>query len=238
MQYACGMSRETAHLTRAAAMVVFLLLLANPVAAQTPTPTPAPIPQPIAPLKVAPIPRFVVDFRSGFASLGSDTITASSLGVIASDMPGKALTAVVGAHVYLFREGRLKLGVGAEAVRGSGSNQRVDAAGKASGPVIRRRLEGVSGQISLNFGRGRGWSYITVGGGPTKFESYLDDAKPTRAGDTTLNYGGGARWFIKTHLAFTVDLRFYVTRPATASLDGVARGRRRVTLLSAGISLK
>jgi hypothetical protein len=158
--------------------------------------------------------------------------------VASEDMPSRAKTVVAGAHVYLLRKGGFKLGVGAEAIRGVSSNQHLDPTGKEVGPIIRRRLEGMSGQLSLNFGKGKGWSYITAGGGPMKFESYLDDAKPTRAGTTTLNYGGGARWFARGHLAFTVDLRFYLIRPATATFDAPPRIRKRVTLLSAGISLK
>jgi hypothetical protein len=234
------MSRETVRLIRTAALLapIIVLLLASPAAAQVPTPTPSVTPAPVAPLKVAPLPIIVLDARVGFSSLGSDTTTAAGLGQAVEDMPSRAKTLVVGAHLYPLRKGGLKLGVGAEVIRGVSSNQRLDSTGKEVGPIIRRKLEGMSGQLSLNFGKGKGWSYITVGGGPMKFESYLDDAKPTRAGATTLNYGGGARWFTAGHLAFTVDVRFYLTRPATATFDAVARARRRVTLLSAGISVK
>ncbi len=244
MQYACGMSRETVRLIRTVAVLapIVILLLVSPVTAQvatpTPTPTPTPAVQAVEPLKVAPLPYFVLDLRGGFASLGSDTTTAAALGVVAEDMPSRAKTVIVGAHLYPFRRGGFKLGIGAEAIRGVSSNQRLDSAGKGTGPVIRRRLEGFSGQFSLNFGKGKGWSYVTVGGGPMKFESYLDQAKPTRAGTTTLNYGGGARWFTSGRLAVTVDLRFYLTRPADATFDAAGRVRKRVTLLSAGISLK
>lgn len=224
------------RLTRAAGAVL-VLLMAHPVAAQT-TPAPTPPSLPIAPMKAPSLPWLVLDVRGGFASLGSDALTAAGLGVAAPDMPGRTRTAVGGVHLHLLRRGGLKIGVGAEYLLGTGSNQRLDPAGKPTGPVIRRRLEGPSGQISLNFGRGPSGSYITVGGGPMKFESYLDDARPTRAGTTTFNYGGGARWSMARHLAFSVDLRFYLTKPATASFDAMARGRRRVTLLSAGISLK
>ncbi len=219
---------------------LIVLLLVRPVAAQVPTPaaTPAPTPTPVAPLRVAPLPWFVIDVRGGFASLGSDTATAADLGVSADDMPTRAKTILAGAHLYLIRQGGFKLGVGAEAVRGVASGQRLDSTGQGTGPVIRRRLEGLSGQLSLNFGKGKGWSYITAGGGPMKYESYLNDAKPTRAGTTTLNWGGGARWFASRHLALTVDLRFYLIRPALATFDAPSRSRKRVTLLSAGISLK
>jgi hypothetical protein len=35
-----------------------------------------------------------------------------------------------------------------------------------------------------------------------------------------------------------VDLRFYQTRPAVATVDAPARVRKKVTLLSVGFSLK
>lgn len=226
------MSRVNARLTWVVAMAAGLTLWTSPAAAQDPV-APA-----VAAPRVIPLPWLVVDIRGGLASLGEDATTAASLGVAAADLAGRARTAVVGAHVYPVRRGKLKLGLGAEMLLGTRSFQRVDTAGTAVGLPIRRRFEAASGQLSLNFGRGRGWSYITVGAGPARFESYLGDAKPTRAGTTTLNYGGGARWFTRNHLAFTLDLRFYLTRPATATFDAPARERQRVTLISAGISLK
>ena len=230
---------------RALAAIICVGLLAAPAAAQVPTPTPTPTPSPtptptpiVTPVKPAPLPVFALDVRAGFASLGQDTTTAASVGVTPSDMPGRARTFVIGANLYVLRHGGFKLGLGAEAIRGVSSNRRLDATGNDTGPVIRRRLEGFSGQLSVNFGKGKGWSYITVGGGPMKFETYLDEAKPTRAGETTLNYGGGAKWSFKSHLAFNLDLRMYLTRPAVATFDAPARARKRITLLSAGISIK
>ncbi len=226
------MSFETLRVPPAVRVAAVLVLLAVPAAAQTPTPPP------VTPLKVPAIPWLVIDARGGFSSAGRDTTTASGLGVAPADMPGRLRTAVVGAHVYPLRRGGLKIGLGAEMLVGTGSSQKKDAAGDAVGPTIRRRLNSVSGQISLNFGKGSGWSYITVGSGPLKFESYLDDAEPDGEAMTTLNYGGGARWFARSHLAFTVDLRFYLTRPANPTTATAGRARQRLLLLSAGISLK
>lgn len=209
----------------------------GPPPSQPPAPAPTPAPQ-VEPLREAPLPVLALDLRAGFASLGSDTTTAAGLGVASGDLPSRAKTVVVGAHLYLKRSGGFKISIGAEAIRGTASNQRLDSTGNETGPVIRRRLEGFSGQLSLNFGKGKGWSYLTVGGGPMKFESYLDEAKPTRAADTTLNYGGGARWSFKSHLALNIDLRLYLLRPAVATFDAPARARKRIALLSAGISLK
>ena len=39
----------------------------------------------------------------------------------------------------------------------------------------------------------------------------------------TVNYGGGARWFIKNHLAFSLDVRFYEIQPGTP--DSPAAGQ-------------
>ncbi len=33
----------------------------------------------------------------------------------------------------------------------------------------------------------------------------------------TVNYGGGARWFIKHHLAFSLDVRVYEIQPGSPS---------------------
>jgi hypothetical protein len=223
------------------ASIVFLLVAASASAQVLTPPPPQPTPTPtptVEPLKQKPLPVIVIDARGGFAGLGQDPTTAADVGVLATDMSGKARTFVVGAHLYLFREGGFKLGIGAEAIRGVAANQALDSTGNKVGPIIRRRLEGLSGQLSLNFGKGKGWSYITAGGGPMKFETYLDDAKPTRAGETTLNYGGGARWSFASHLAFNLDLRMYLTRPVEATLDGARRARKRIALLSAGISIK
>ena len=38
----------------------------------------------------------------------------------------------------------------------------------------------------------------------------------------TINYGGGARWFTKTHLAFSFDVRFYAINPGTRLQTGYA----------------
>ena len=43
----------------------------------------------------------------------------------------------------------------------------------------------------------------------------------------TINYGGGARWFAKAHVAFSFDVRFYAINPGPAFLDfRAARARR------------
>jgi hypothetical protein len=96
----------------------------------------------------------------------------------------------------------------------------------------------------LNFGHSEGWSYLSGGIGWAKVTNAVvletagsttgDAIEQTRA----INYGGGARWFMKRHVAFSVDVRWYAIspRPATATDPGHARLRRMV--LSAGVSFK
>ena len=54
----------------------------------------------------------------------------------------------------------------------------------------------------------------------------------------TINYGGGARWFAKPHLAFSFDVRFYAINPSAP--NGALPGSPRMTLMiiGAGISVK
>jgi hypothetical protein len=96
-------------------------------------------------------------------------------------------------------------------------------------------------QFSLNFGNGHGWSYISGGIGqstwaltPAGQEGFPPDSEPLK----TINYGVGARWFMKDHLAFSFDVRFYVIDPSTPYAGFPASPRLRQTVFSAGISLK
>lgn len=218
------------------AMFVLCPAFTVPAAAQTPPPQPA-VPV-IAPVPEKPIPWVVVDARGAYPALGLDEVTAAGLRVSTGDLPGRARTLVVGAHVYPLRRGFWKVGLGGELLMGSGSSQKKSATGAAAGPVVHRRLNSVSAQVSLNFGRGAGWSYLTAGTGPFKFESYLDDATPDGVGASTLNFGGGARWFNWDHVAFTVDLRFYLTKPSNPTAATAGRERARIVLFSAGVSVK
>jgi hypothetical protein len=54
----------------------------------------------------------------------------------------------------------------------------------------------------------------------------------------TLNYGGGARWFIKPHVAFSLDVRFYAVSAGTPVGDLPAGPRTTLVVIGAGISLK
>jgi hypothetical protein len=190
------------------------------------------------PLK--PIPRFVIDCRGFLTTLGADVVTATDLGVATTDLPSRAVGGALGADLYLVRTGPFMLGVGAEGLLGRGRRQSKDASGQPTGSVIERRLRGVAGTLSLNFGHRDGWSYVSAGGGPLRFETFTSTQPPTEAPlrETALNFGAGARWFKKGHWAFCFDVRLYYTRNAPATLTAPGRDKKRLLVLSAGIAIR
>jgi hypothetical protein len=98
----------------------------------------------------------------------------------------------------------------------------------------------LSPQVSLNFGSRDGWSYLSAGLGLASFTTERKDAPVADADSRTraLNYGGGARWFAREHLAFCFDLRFYKVNPQDAAPGRPGYGGRRIMTFSAGISIK
>jgi hypothetical protein len=92
----------------------------------------------------------------------------------------------------------------------------------------------------LNFGSGSGWSYLSAGLGQTTLylaPEDMVDYPPNSDKLKTFNYGGGARWFIKPHLAFSFDVRFYVISPGFVYIFP-ASPRMRLLIIGAGISVK
>ena len=208
---------------------------------------------PAAPKPARRIPVAVLDARGTFARLGQDVLTAAGLSTPVTTLPAKGFGLAGGAHIYPLRGRSVAFGVGGEAVLARRSNAVKDATtNKPTGPVFNRRLRGISGQASLNFGHTMGWSYLTVGLGPMSFESYKTLTSTTATSTTTststpildglrpmtLNFGGGARWFNFDHLAFTVDVRFYRTRAALATPNTAVRGNKTVLVMSAGFAMK
>ena len=185
-----------------------------------------------------PIPRFAADVRGFYSSLGQDPVTAENLGVDSIAFPHRGPGGSIDAHLYVLRSRTFAIGIGAEFMAQRGSAQIKDATGAVEA-TIHQRIKGVAPQISLNFGPRDGWSYLTGGMGPLTFATYLDtppSEKPTSK--STINLGGGARWFFSNHLAFTVDARFYLTKPETQTASYPGRQRSRLLVLSAGIGIR
>jgi hypothetical protein len=213
-----------------AALAAGLLTVATPAWAQTAAP--------LLPAAPGPIPRAVVDLRASMAMLGQDAVTATGLGLTAGQLGSRGFGGTAGVHVYPLRTGGFALGLGGDALIALSQSQPLDSDKKASGSPIRRRLSSAAFQVSGNFGHRHGWSYLTVGMGPTAFETYRSTDLRDGLAPATLNYGGGARWFRWGHAAFTADIRFYATKPAPATAHTAGRARQKVVVLSAGVSFR
>lgn len=206
---------------------LFCLAIASPVAAQPK--------EPIGP--------FVIDLRGALGRHKAEPSVATDLGVTAANLPTRTLGLVGGVHVYPIRR-KVSLGLGGNVafVRGS---RALDIAVQGEqqpmqGPTVRRHFTTFSPEVSLNFGHRNGWSYIS-GGMLGRSKLYLDreDAPATSTPyRSTINYGGGARWFTTNHVAFSVDFRWYSVDEQAAAAGLVAQPRTTLLILSGGISFK
>jgi hypothetical protein len=199
---------------------------------------------PAAAQQKEPIPIFAADLRGMFSRHKVEPDIAKGLEVDNANLPVRSLGLAGGAHVYPWHSRKVTLGFGGNVVVARGSRALdivVDGVEQpAKGPTVRRYFTAFSPEISLNFGHRNGWSYIS-GGMFGRSKLYLDRAdKPATDAPfrKTLNYGGGARWFIADHVAFAVDFRWYsvAEQPPTAGV--VFQPRTTLLVLSGGISIK
>lgn len=217
-------------------VLTLVLLGAAPASAQDPAPQPPP-------LQDEPIGWFVVDARGVMANFKPSNLIAPNVGLTEdTDLPGRGFGLSVGAHVYPLRRQRFAIGVGAEMLlRARGSKtQPAESETGPDGPTVVTRMTAFSPQVSLNFGKRTGWSYVSIGKGPAALVTeFADDPFPDAdTNPSGLNYGGGARWFAKNHLAFTFDVRFYKVGAQAATATRPAYPAVTVTVLSAGISVR
>lgn len=210
------------------------LFLPATVKAQDPAPTLPPIDDRIA--------SFVVDARITIPRFKGSATVADSLGVTQEDLPGRGLGLIVGAHGYPVRVRSFALGIGGEIMLRARASTTIEPAVKdgPDGPTIVTRMSSISPQVSMNFGRRNGYSYLTGGYGLGSFTTELDD---TPVGDAetrpkVLNYGAGARWFTRKHLAFALDLRFYKMGAQEAATERPAYPASTTMVFSAGMSTR
>jgi hypothetical protein len=183
---------------------------------------------------------FAVDVHMSIPAFPTDSQQlADSRALKVAELPGRGLGGQVGAHYYLPAWGALTVGLGAEVMIARATSTPADpSSGLRS---VEERLVTASPQLSFNFGSGHGWSYLSGGIGravwsihETGLEASEADVEPL----TTVNYGGGARWFIKKHLAFSLDVRFYEIREGTPIPPLPGSPRTTLFVIAAGISLK
>jgi hypothetical protein len=188
-----------------------------------------------------PIGRYVADARVDFPKFKQDPNIASGIGATALNLPTRAFGFVVGAHWLPLRLGIVTLGLGGEisaARRGHTLNTGTKAA-----PVnvtVNSRFSAMSPQVSFNVGSRDGWSYISGGIGWARFTAERKDRPlpDPESSSKTINYGGGARWFAKKHLAVSMDLRFYAVNPQFATATRPSFPRMTLVAFSAGAAIR
>ena len=184
---------------------------------------------------------FVIDARGAFSSVGRSEELAAPRGLKASELPKTVLGLELGAHFYPVR-GSLTLGLGASLLMVGGTQTPgPPEEGAVDAPITpgEFRVRSIVPQLSLNFGSSRGWSYIGGGLGFSQLKAGRAESDLQFSPSLlTLNMGGGARWFVSEHVAFTFDGRYY--RIASKELESGYVGNPVVSMfvITAGISLK
>jgi hypothetical protein len=193
---------------------------------------------------------FVIDLHGIMPKFGDGAELAQSRDLSVAELPGLSLGATGGVHVYLPKVLGLTVGLGGEAIVARAHSDPpagpvVDPTTGVSTPSTLRPVtetfKSFSPQISLNFGNGHGWSYLSVGIGRSQWSIIPEGGTPRPVDDEsirTINYGGGARWFIKPHLAFSLDVRLYEVDEGTATLTFPGSPRAVILVIGAGISLR
>ena len=216
------------------ALIVAILLIAGPVCAQTPER----------------LPWFTVDAHA--ATVGLPQAEGWVPDVSAdTELPGRNWGLSTGATVYPFRLGLITFGAGASVIVGKGSSQSLTiTSGSGSNattrttPVVHTGITSLVPQLSINFGRKLGWSYLSAGLGVSKVTSRADAVGSTPATEvpdswnSALNFGGGARWFMKPHFGAGFDVRFVKLGSRSAKATLPAAKRTQLWNISAGISIQ
>ena len=155
-------------------------------------------------------------------------------------VPSRGFGVDVGAQIYLFSLGLARIGFGANfvAVRSTAIAPVAttnDTSITAAGQRLTLNMQLIVPQVSVNFGSRDGWSYLSAGAGTVSVTTEAEDIMPGRQESGRLravNFGGGARWFISSRLAFGFDLR------AHRIAAGSGTPKASVFAVSAGLSIR
>ena len=188
-----------------------------------------------------PIGRYVGDVRMHFPKFKQDPAVSGTLGVATQNLPTRGFGFALGAHWYPLRLGFMTLGLGGE-ISKAGRDKTMNT-GTEAAPVnvtVNTRFSAVSPQVSFNFGARDGWSYISGGLGWSTLttENVAKPLPDPESATKTINYGGGARWFFKKHLAVNFDIRFHAVNPQLATATRPAYPRMTIMSWVGGISVR
>lgn len=185
--------------------------------------------------------RFAVDLHGATGGFGPTPEQAAVLGYADTDLPGRGFGWDIGGQVYFAKFGKITLGAGGNIVRlGGDSNPKDDATGYSTGHKATTRFRSFATQVTANFGRRRGWSYLSAGYGVSTFGIWKSaDLPPTSLPNrSTINFGFGARWFQKEHVAFSFDVRFYKMAAQAATENVPSDGKQTRVVIGAGVSFR
>lgn len=203
-----------------------------------------------------PIGRYVIDLRGSIVGLSRSGELAETRGLRADQLPPRGIAVDLGGHVYFFRWKAVTFGVGASVLSTSAHRPPTAPAETAPGPAemppdpaetapasaasfVTARFTAVSPQISFNFGHRYGWSYLGGGLGTSRLNVYPRQATtPPQRRARTLNYGGGARWFLTPNVALSLDLRFFAISPLEQLGEQPGSPRMTLTAANVGVSIR
>src|SRR6185295_11632487 len=186
------------------------------------------------------IPWFAVDLHGSVPRFPSDDQElADSRGMTLAELPGRGLGVQVGVHLYPLRWRGVTFGIGGELA--ASRARKTPAQGVQNLRSWEERYTSIAPQLSFNFGHGYGWSYLSGGLGRSTW-ALVPAGQADSAQDSeklkTINYGGGARWFIKSHVAFSFDVRLYAINPGLPLGKFPGSPRTTLMVIGAGVSIK
>jgi hypothetical protein len=211
-----------------------LVVVSFVIAAVTSRTPPASAQEP--PPKIGP---FAVDLHATVPRFPDDLQLANSRGMTLAELPGVGIGVQIGLHVYLLTWRAITFGVGGEFA--SSRARQTPPAGAQSVRPATETFTSLAPQLSFNFGNGHGWSYVSGGIGQSTWSIVPEGQEPFPSDSDrlrTINYGGGARWFAKSHLAFSFDVRFYAIDPGTPYFGFPGSPRTTLMVVGAGVSVK
>ena len=167
-------------------------------------------------------------------------------------LPGRAWGVAGGATAYPLKWGVMTLGLGVSMHTGKSTSDALTSttgsgATEKTVPTtttVTTQITSLLPQLSINFGHKLGWSYLSAGYGKSKVVSSSEKFGTTpaqtvpEAWNAAINFGGGARWFMKPHLGAGFDVRFtkLSSRGETAVLPSAKR--TQMLTISVGISIQ
>jgi opacity protein-like surface antigen len=198
-----------------------------------------------------PLPRFAFDLHA--ASVGLPTAEGWIPVPVLGDtpLPGRGWGVAGGVTAYPLKLGVMTIGIGAALSSGKGKGEALSiTTGSGANavtvvtPVFHTQVLNLVPHLSINFGHKLGWSYLSAGVGRTRVSasagvtSTLPQVILPDTWNQALNFGGGARWFMKPRLGAGFDVRFIKLGSRGASADIPSARRTQMITFSAGISFQ